>query len=65
MIYKQNRQRGKDTRQQEAERTIQHRAILILNARETDAFVSSIRDPAEPGPVLRRAAQHYNQVVSC
>jgi uncharacterized protein (DUF1778 family) len=49
--------------QQAAERTIQERAVLILSARDTEAFVSAILDPAEPGPVLRRAVQHYNQVV--
>jgi uncharacterized protein (DUF1778 family) len=42
-----------------AERTIRERAMLILSARETEAFVSAILNPAKPGPVLGRAARHY------
>jgi len=42
-----------------AERTIEERAMLILSARRTEAFVNAILNPAEPGPVLRAAARHY------
>jgi uncharacterized protein (DUF1778 family) len=44
-----------------AERTIEERAILILSARETEAFVDAILNPAKPGPVLRAAAQQYKK----
>lgn len=44
-----------------AERTIEQRAMLILSARETEAFVDAILDPAEPGPVLRAAARHHKK----
>ena len=42
-----------------AKRTIEGRAMLILSARETQAFVEAILSPAEPGPVLRAAARRY------
>lgn len=42
-----------------AERTIEERAMLILSARETEAFVDAILRPREPGPVLRTAARRY------
>src|SRR6266705_6268849 len=42
-----------------AERTIQERVMLILSVRETEAFVNAVLNPAEPGPVLRAAAQAY------
>src|SRR6266851_7602475 len=42
-----------------AERTIEERAMLILSARETEAFVDAILNPAEPGAVLRAAARRY------
>jgi len=44
-----------------AERTIKERAMLILSARETEAFVDAILRPAEPGPVLRDAARRYKK----
>jgi uncharacterized protein (DUF1778 family) len=44
-----------------AERTIEQRAMLILSARETEAFVEAILHPREPGPVLRAAARHYKK----
>ena len=44
-----------------AERTIQERAMLLLSARETEAFVAAILNAAEPGPVLRAAARHYKK----
>jgi uncharacterized protein (DUF1778 family) len=47
-----------------AERTIQERAMMILTARETEAFVNAILNPPEPGPVLRAAARAYKSRVS-
>ena len=44
-----------------AERTIEKRAMLILIARETEAFANAILNPAKPGPVLRKAAREYRQ----
>lgn len=46
-----------------AERAIEERAMLILSARQTEAFVDAILRPAEPGPVLRGAARHYKKTV--
>ncbi len=46
-----------------AERTIEERAMLILSARETEAFVDAILRPAQPGPVLRAAARHYKKTI--
>lgn len=42
-----------------AQRTIERRAMLVLTARETEAFAEAILNPAEPGAVLRRAARVY------
>src|ERR1017187_10236353 len=42
-----------------AEHTIQERAILLLSARDTEAFVNAILNPLEPAPVLRAAARGY------
>lgn len=42
-----------------AERTIEERAMLILSARESEAFVNAILHAAEPGTVLRAAARRY------
>ena len=47
-----------------AERTIQERVMVILSARETEAFVNAILNPPEPGPVLRAAAQAYKPSFS-
>jgi uncharacterized protein (DUF1778 family) len=44
-----------------AERTIEQRSMLILNAREAQAFVEAILHPAEPGSVLRNAARRYQR----
>src|SRR6266481_5451107 len=44
-----------------AERTIEQRAMLILSARETEAFVDAILQPADPGRVLRAAARYYKK----
>ena len=42
-----------------AERTLQDRSMVILSARETEAFVNAVLNPADPGPILRAAAQQY------
>jgi len=42
-----------------AERTIERRAMLILTARESEAFAGAILNPPAPGLVLRRAARSY------
>ena len=46
-----------------AERAIEERAMLILSARETEAFVNAILSPAEPGPVLRAAGRRYKATL--
>ena len=46
-----------------AEQTLKDRAMLILSARETEAFVDAVLKPAEPGPVLRAAARHYKSII--
>jgi uncharacterized protein (DUF1778 family) len=46
-----------------AEKTLQDRAILILSARETEAFVDAILRPADPGPVLRKAVRAIQETV--
>jgi uncharacterized protein (DUF1778 family) len=47
-----------------AERTIHERAMMILSARDTEAFVNAILNPPGPGPVLRAAARAYKTSVS-
>ena len=47
-----------------AERTIQDRAIMVLSARDTEAFVNAILNPPAPGPVLRATARAYKNRVS-
>jgi uncharacterized protein (DUF1778 family) len=44
-----------------AEQTIERRAMLILTARESEAFAKAILSPAEPGPALRKAAREYRR----
>lgn len=45
-----------------AERTIQERTMLVLGAKDSEAFVQALLAPArEPGQALRRAAKRYNQ----
>ena len=44
-----------------AARTIEERGMLMMSARETEPFVNAILNPADPGPVLRRAARHYKK----
>jgi len=52
-----------ESAQAAAERTIQERTMLVLSARETEAFVDAITNPAEPGPVLREAARRYKELT--
>lgn len=47
-----------------AERTIEKRAMLILTARETEAFANAILNPPNPGPVLKKAARQYRNKVA-
>lgn len=47
-----------------AERTIQDRAMVILSARETEAFVDAVLSPRQPGSVLRAGAQQYKTAFS-
>src|ERR1035438_7096177 len=47
-----------------AERAIEKRAMLILTARETEAFVNAIFNPPNPGTVLRKAAREYRKNVA-
>jgi len=42
-----------------AESAIERRAMLVLAARDTEVFAEAVLRPAEPGPVLRRAASEY------
>jgi len=47
-----------------AERTIENRAMLVLTARETEAFADAILNPPDPGPILRRAARQYRETIA-
>src|SRR5215472_12581000 len=44
-----------------AQQTIENRAMLVLTARETEAFAEAILNPARPGSALRRAAREYRE----
>jgi uncharacterized protein (DUF1778 family) len=46
-----------------AERTIQQRTLLILSARDSEAFVDALLNPPDPASILRKAAQHYKEVT--
>jgi uncharacterized protein (DUF1778 family) len=35
--------------------------MLVLTARETEAFADAILSPAKPGQVLRKAAREYRE----
>ena len=50
-----------DSAKTAAERVIERHDLLILTARETEAFVDAILNSAEPGLVLRRAARDYRK----
>lgn len=47
-----------------AERTIQEREILNLSVRDSLRFAKTILNPRKPGPVLRRAAEHYKKFMA-
>jgi uncharacterized protein (DUF1778 family) len=47
-----------------AERAIENRAMLVLTARETEAFATAILKPPAPGPILRRAAREYRAKIA-
>ena len=47
-----------------AERTIENRAMLVLTARETEAFADAILKPRAPGPILRRATREYREKIA-
>ena len=47
-----------------AERTIEKRAMLVLTARETEAFAEAIVKPRAPGRILRRAARKYRETIA-
>ena len=49
--------------EQAAERTIEKRSLLILTARESEAFAAALLNPPEPGPVLRRGVREYRAKV--
>jgi uncharacterized protein (DUF1778 family) len=46
-----------------ARRTIEDRTILVLTARDTEAFVDAILNPPEPGAVLLAAARDYKKNI--
>jgi uncharacterized protein (DUF1778 family) len=47
-----------------AARTIERRSMLILTAREREAFANAILNPPNPGSVLRRAAREYRKKLA-
>jgi uncharacterized protein (DUF1778 family) len=47
-----------------AEAAIERRGMLILTARETQAFAEAILKPAQPGPRLLKAAREYVKQAS-
>ncbi|MGA2131965.1 MAG: DUF1778 domain-containing protein [Bryobacteraceae bacterium] len=47
--------------QSAAERSIETRGMLVLTTRETQAFAEAILNPADPGPVLRKAAREHRK----
>ena len=47
-----------------AERAIENRAMLVLTAREAEAFADAILKPPAPGPILRRAAREYRKKIA-
>jgi uncharacterized protein (DUF1778 family) len=45
-----------------ADRTIQERTMLVLSAKDSEAFVQALLGPApEPGPALRKAVKRYKK----
>jgi len=52
-----------DSAKAAAERTIEKREVLVLTARDAEAFVNAILNPREPGPVLRKAVREYKKMM--
>jgi uncharacterized protein (DUF1778 family) len=46
-----------------AEKTIERRDILVLTARETEAFVDAILNPPEPNPALLKAFREHRKKI--
>ncbi|MCB1020728.1 MAG: DUF1778 domain-containing protein [Bryobacterales bacterium] len=46
-----------------AQRTLEERAMLVLTARESEAFVEVLMDPAPPSRGLVKAAKRYKRVM--
>jgi uncharacterized protein (DUF1778 family) len=43
--------------------TIEEKAVLVLSPHDTEMFVDAILHPADPGRVLRAAANHYKRTL--
>ena len=48
----------------DSERTIERRSMLILTARESEAFANAILNPPNPGMVLGKAAREYRKSIA-
>ena len=46
-----------------AEKTLEDRSMLVLTARETEAFVDAILNPPEPNAALRDAFREYRRLA--
>jgi uncharacterized protein (DUF1778 family) len=46
-----------------AEQTLQDRALLILSAHDTEAFVDAVLNPPTPGSTLRAAVRTYKSAT--
>ena len=44
--------------------TIERRSMLILTARESEAFANAILNPSNPGAVLRKAVREYRKKIA-
>jgi uncharacterized protein (DUF1778 family) len=49
--------------QRAAEQSIRDHAVITLTARESQAFVEVLLEPASPNAALRAAAEHYRQAA--
>lgn len=49
--------------QRAAEQSIRDHAVITLTARESQAFVEALLEPAAPNAALRAAAEHYRQAA--
>ncbi len=47
-----------------ADRTIQERTMIVMNARDSEVFVDSLLKPRESRRVLRNAARSYKKAAS-